>query len=118
MGGAMGALARFGTGVLALRVFGGSFPYGTLMVNVLGSFVLGLLYVMIVQKGLLSEQVRLLLAVGFLGSYTTFSTFALESVLLGESGTIFLAALNIIANVSVCLGAMLCAMYLARLLTA
>lgn len=79
LGGAAGSLARYGVGVAVARVFGLAFPWGTLAVNVAGGLAMG---VLAARVGPENEQVRLLLGVGVLGGFTTFSTFSLETVRL------------------------------------
>ncbi|ADU65213.1 CrcB protein [Desulfurispirillum indicum S5] len=116
VGGALGALARFFSGALALKLLGGNFPFGTLLVNVAGSFLLGVVYVLTTQKGMLPDEFRLFFAIGFLGSYTTFSTFALDSVLLSDSGTMGLALINILLNVTLSIAAVVGGMMLTRML--
>lgn len=84
-GGALGAISRFLCGKMVAKRLPGLFPWGTLFINVGGSFCLGLLSGM-VTSGLVDEGLRLLLGVGFLGAFTTFSTFGFESVTLLEGG--------------------------------
>jgi CrcB protein len=81
LGGAAGALARYGVGLLAARLFGVGFPWGTLAVNILGGLAMG---VLAVRVGPEQEQLRLALGVGVLGGFTTFSTFSLETVRIME----------------------------------
>jgi len=102
-GGALGALSRFwvSNGVYAL--FGRGFPWGTLVVNALGSFVMGLLYVLLLERWPLAAELRALLLVGFLGAFTTFSTFSIETLVLVEQGYLTRALANIGASVAVCL---------------
>jgi len=83
VGGALGALARWQLAGIVQRALGGAFPWGTLVVNALGSFLLGFLFVWLLERSA-SESLRLLLTVGFLGAFTTFSTFSLETVRLFE----------------------------------
>lgn len=95
LAGAAGALSRYAlTGVIAGRTKG-AFPWGTLVVNVSGSFVLGLLFVVMTERFLPSPTLRAAVTVGFLGAFTTFSTFALESLQLADEGAVGLALLNI-----------------------
>ncbi len=82
-GGAAGALARYGVATAVLRRAGGSFPAGTLVVNVLGAFLLGVIVTGLATSPL-QMQLAALLAVGFLGDFTTFSTFAYEAVILAR----------------------------------
>lgn len=104
-GGALGALLRFwvSNGIYAL--LGRSFPYGTLAVNVLGSLLMGFLYVLLVDKLALAPQWRAALLIGLLGAFTTFSTFSMETLNLMEAGEIFKALLNVLLSVSLCLAA-------------
>ncbi len=104
-GGALGAVLRFLVSSNIYRVFGRDFPYGTLVVNVLGSFLMGLLFILIVERGILSAEWRGVIIVGFLGAFTTFSTFSIETLTLLESGELSRAALNIFLSVALCLAA-------------
>jgi len=81
LGGAVGSVARYGAGLAAARWLGAGFPWGTLIVNVLGSFAIG---VLAARVGPEDESLRLLLGVGLLGGFTTFSTFSLEMLRLME----------------------------------
>jgi CrcB protein len=102
IGGAMGATLRYATSIVALRLFGSGFPFGTLLVNCAGSFLMGLLYAYGAQFSL-SPTVKALVGVGFLGALTTFSTFSNETLLLMQSGEWVKAALNMLLNVGLCL---------------
>ena len=100
LGGASGALSRYLLAGWAHRLWEGHLPVGTLMVNVLGSFCIGIVYVLLVEKQLIHQDWRSVLMVGFLGAFTTFSTFALESSVLIGDGRYLLAAANMtISNV-------------------
>jgi CrcB protein len=88
IGGFFGAVARYGINTWLTVRWGAAFPYGTLFVNLSGSFVLCLVVAMISRGVDVSPQLRLALTVGFLGSYTTFSTFSADALLLFESGHI------------------------------
>ena len=86
IGGALGAVGRHFVAYQVNQLFGGGFPYGTLSVNVLGSFLLGVLIELMALFWSPSPELRALLTVGFLGAFTTFSTFSMEVVLLYERG--------------------------------
>ena len=103
LGGGLGAVCRYlATTAIGAR-FGMMFPFGTLFVNTLGSFlialIMGFLLTMAKANNLLSDPLRLLLTVGFLGGFTTFSSFSMETLTLLRSGSIVLAISNIAANV-------------------
>ncbi|MEY3666533.1 MAG: hypothetical protein RL572_73 [Pseudomonadota bacterium] len=103
MGGALGALSRYWLMLWIGSLAGTRLPWGTALVNVLGSVAIGLLYVLISERLLLSEQWRGLLVVGYLGAFTTFSTFSLDTLLLLQEGR-WLAALGYVAgSVLLCL---------------
>jgi len=106
--GALGALARYGLGGWIATRHPGTFPFETLIINVSGSLVLGFLFVLLTERFLPHPALRTALTVGFLGAYTTFSTFSLETYRLIEDGAVGLAALNVLASV----GAGLVAVYL------
>ncbi len=97
LGSALGGFARYACSLAATRWLGPGFPYGTLIVNLLGCLLIGLLSG---QKGP-SAAARLLLVVGFCGSFTTFSTFALETLQLVDSGHFFKAAAVVLVSVTV-----------------
>ena len=77
----------------------GAFPWGTLVVNVSGCFVLGLAFTLLTERFLPHPALRSALTIGFVGAYTTFSTFAFETMRLGEDGAVLLAAINVAASV-------------------
>lgn len=113
-GGAAGALMRYGMVSTAQAWLGRDFPYGTLAVNVLGSLLIGGLYVWLVERMALGEVWRLALIVGVLGSFTTFSSFSMETLQLLEKGAAGAALLNILLNVILCLLACWSGLLLAR----
>jgi CrcB protein len=103
VGGAAGAVSRFWLANGVYAWLGRGFPWGTLVVNVLGSFVMGLLYVLLLERGALSGEWRALLLVGFLGAFTTFSSFSIETLVLIEQGYLGRAFANIWVSLLSCL---------------
>lgn len=103
LGGACGACLRLFLTQIALQQFGKGFPFGTLLVNVVGSFLLGVLYSLIESGQLAEFPWKTLLGVGFLGALTTFSTFSMDSLLLLQQGLVGKAVLNITLNIMCCL---------------
>ena len=101
-GGAVGAVARFLVSTGVYRLLGRDFPWGTLAVNVIGSFSMGLLFVLLLERSLIGPEARAAILVGFLGSFTTFSTFSLETLTLVEQGETLRALLNVAASVLLC----------------
>lgn len=104
-GGALGALLRFGMSSAVYRILGREFPYGTLAVNVLGSLLMGFLFVVMVERLVVSAEWRAALLVGLLGAFTTFSTFSFETLALFENGEPVKAIANITLSVVLCLTA-------------
>ena len=103
IGGACGASLRFYLSQLILNWLGKGFPFATLAVNISGSLVMGTLYGLI-QQGVIEVSVyRTLIGIGFLGAFTTFSTFSLDTLLLLQQGYLLKAALNVMLNVSLCI---------------
>jgi CrcB protein len=114
VGAVVGACARYFLSGLIVRNFSATFPYSTLLINVTGSLVLGFFLVYSTDRVLLDPRWRLLVAVGFCGSYTTFSSYAFESFALMEQGQWLLAGLNAVASNVLCLAAVLAGAALAR----
>ena len=113
-GAVAGAIARYFLSGLIARNFSATFPYSTLLINVTGSLVLGFFVVSSTERVLLDPRWRLLVAVGFCGSYTTFSSYAFESFALMEQGQWLLVGLNALASNVLCLVAVLAGAALAR----
>lgn len=114
LGGGLGAALRHGVNVGTARLFGTSFPYGTLTVNIVGCLVMGLLTGYFAFKGDTSQHWRLLLTTGILGGFTTFSAFSLDVAVLYERGDIALAAFYVLASVIVSLVAVFAGLALMR----
>ena len=102
IGGASGAVARYLLAGWAHSLWEGHFPLGTLLVNVLGSFAIGIVYVLLVEKQLMHPDWRGVLMVGFLGAFTTFSTFSLEAINLLEAGQLAQALGYMLASTVLC----------------
>lgn len=97
--GALGALARYGVSVAALRWLGDEFPYGTLCVNLVGCFLLGVIAEMTLEDKGLAPQTRAIIGTGFLGAFTTFSTFGVDTYRAIQAGSWGVAASNVAINV-------------------
>jgi fluoride exporter len=116
VGAIVGANLRYWMSRSAVRWLGPVFPYGTLGINVLGSFVLGFFLVWTSERVLVDPRWRLLIAVGFCGGYTTFSSYAYETMAFFEQGQWTLMAANFLANNLLACGAVVAGMVLARVL--
>lgn len=115
LGGALGSVARYGVNVWTTRAFGLGFPWGTLTVNVVGGFVMGLLAAVLALKGG-SNELRVFLMTGILGGFTTFSAFSLDAVTLWERGEAGIAAGYVAASIVLSIGALLAGLALGRAL--
>ena len=102
LGGSLGAISRYWVSTTTYSWLGSNFPYGTLMVNVTGSLVMGFLTVVLVQRFDVSDEVRLGLIVGFLGSFTTFSAFSIDTIHWIENGAVIKALVYILVSVIAC----------------
>lgn len=118
LGGAIGSAARYGVGRLGVALLGPAFPWGTLAVNIVGGFLMGLLGAALVRVGEEAEQARLLLGVGVLGGFTTFSSFSIETFAMIERGDVLTALGYVLASVIGAIGAVAIGMHLARAVTA
>lgn len=118
VGGAIGSVARFLLGPALQRSFDTVFPIGTLVINVLGSFVLGFLMRLVMEGVNLTPDVRAFLTVGLCGGFTTFSTFSYETMRLLEDGESVRAAAYVVLSVALALAAAFAGMLLARELMA
>jgi CrcB protein len=114
LGGGIGAALRHGINLAVARLVGTAFPYGTLMINITGSFIMGLVAAYFAFKGDASQHWRLFLTTGILGGYTTFSAFSLDAALLYERGEIGLAALYVVASVAISIAGLFAGLALVR----
>jgi CrcB protein len=114
-GGAAGAVSRYWLATTMQRFNQTSFPLGTFTVNLLGSFLIGVFFILFAEKLQLAEQWRPVVVSGFLGAMTTFSTFSLDAILLMQQGDYSTAIFYLVSSVCVCLLAAWCGMQLARL---
>jgi CrcB protein len=116
LGAIVGANARYFISRYAARVFGPVFPYGTLFINVAGSLIVGFFVVWTTERVLVDPRWRLLVVVGFCGAFTTFSSYAFETMAYIEQGQWLLLFSNVFSNNLLCLGGALTGMALARVL--
>ena len=116
MGGAIGSSMRYLVGVWATRLFGFNFPWGTMIVNIMGSFIMGVLVSLLALRFSVGNEVRAFLAVGLLGGFTTFSSFTLDAVYLLEKKQYSHALSYMSVSVIGGLLALFLGLYLARLL--
>jgi len=117
LAGAFGTLARYGGDAGVTRICGTTFPWGTLFVNVAGSFLFGIVFVLEKEAGLLTPRQRFVILTGFMGAFTTFSTYAFQTEELLRSGLTFSALANVAANNLAGLAAVVAGIATARALT-
>ncbi len=98
LGGSLGALSRYGVSLLATRLFGSTFPWGTLIVNLSGCFLIGLSFALAERTSFMNPSVRLFFVTGYLGALTTFSTFALETFTSMRAETHLITVANFLSN--------------------
>ena len=115
VGGALGAVSRYSFGLVALALIGNRFPWATLGVNVVGSFLIGLAAVLIGDRIVDGELWRSLIIAGFLGAFTTFSAFSLDTLLLLQQGNYNTALAYMLGSVALCLGGTVSGMQLAKI---
>ncbi len=116
VGGALGAMGRYGLNALVVQYSSLRFPLGTLLANAIGSALIGILFVLIIERGILPPIWREFLMIGVLGAFTTFSTFSLDTLALWHNGELLMAAVYVLANVALCLLLTFAAIGLARML--
>jgi CrcB protein len=114
LGGGLGAALRHGINIAVARMLGTGFPYATLLINISGSFIMGLVAAYFAFKGDASQHWRLFLTTGILGGYTTFSAFSLDVALLYERGEVGLAALYVVASVALSIAGLFAGLALVR----
>jgi CrcB protein len=116
VGGAAGAVSRYALQGWVDGLAGGRLPWGTFAVNISGSFLLGVVFALAIDRAVISPEVRVPLMIGFIGSYTTFSTLMLESWRLVEEGDLFFALANLAGSVVVGMVALVAGLALGRVL--
>lgn len=114
VGGSIGAVLRYGAAVGVTSLFGRGFPYGTLFVNVSGSLLIGVLSILMLERFNIGPEWRAGVLVGVLGSFTTFSTFSLETLNLLEQGELLSAGLNVLLSVTICIIAVWFGIFIGR----
>lgn len=116
LGAGLGGACRLGINEIAARLLGADFPFGTLIINVVGAFFMGVLTEYFVFRGGMSQELRLFLTTGILGGFTTFSTFALESVALWERGQWMPSVAYVVLSVFLSIAALVAGLAIVRLI--
>lgn len=114
VGGGLGSVARYGTVLAAGRLLGASFPYGTLLVNIAGSLIMGILFEILHSKMQTAPEVKGFLLIGFLGGFTTFSAFSFDVLKMADQGQYALAAIYAGLSLVLSVVAVFCGAYLMR----
>lgn len=118
LGGALGAMSRYGLTTAVGRIMGTAFPYGTLVVNCTGSFIIGFVMQVCLNTTHISPTFQTALTIGFLGAFTTFSTFSYETVVLFKDGNWSHGVMNVVIHIAVSIGMVILGMLAARLVIA
>lgn len=114
LGGAIGAAARYLVGVQAIRLFGLDFPWGTMIVNIVGSFAMGVIIALFAHKLEASQEVRAFLTTGVLGGFTTFSAFSLDFAVLAERKAVAAAGFYVLGSVGLSIVALFAGLWIIR----
>lgn len=114
IGGSIGAVCRYGVNLLSVKLYGNSFPWGTMAVNLVGCFLIGLAFALGNERNILSPSARIFFMTGFLGALTTFSSFALETISFSRGGMLTPALINILINNIGGLGLVVAGMWVGR----
>ena len=114
IGGAIGSVLRYLIQMQCIEWFGTKFPYGTIIVNTIGSLLIGFLSIALLERFYIAVEFRIAIIVGLLGGFTTFSTFSLETLSLIQQGSYISAASNIVLSIVLCISACFIGVLLAR----